>query len=200
MHHEGSAERAVSSHPRPGRRERFGASRTRTHANPDPARIAANANHGNARPGPGPRDFEQNFAERGEVAPQSPSHRANSLRPWDGYQDAARSARDPRHIVNVWRSAKLHTPSAPASVEKGRVEIDAPVARSWPECPGRKKPGPCAPHGPPRRPKAVNIAPAGYNLPTGRHVRSPRRQSHWWSRQNFGTTPTPTALSSEYRR
>jgi len=81
--------------------------------------------------------FEQNFAGQDEVGAAV----AVTLggRPvvdiWGGYQDAARTvpwARDT--IVNVWSVGKAVTAICLLQlVERGVLELDAPVARYWPE-------------------------------------------------------------------
>ncbi len=81
--------------------------------------------------------FEQNFAGQDEVG----AALAVTLggRPvvdiWGGYQDAAKTvpwARDT--IVNVWSVGKAVTAICLLQlVERGVLELDAPVARYWPE-------------------------------------------------------------------
>ncbi|MFN8508839.1 MAG: serine hydrolase domain-containing protein [Dehalococcoidia bacterium] len=81
--------------------------------------------------------FEQNFAGQDEVGAAV----AVTLggRPvvdlWGGYQDAAKSVPWTRDtVVNVWSVGKAVTAICMLQlVERGLVELDAPVARYWPE-------------------------------------------------------------------
>jgi len=81
--------------------------------------------------------FERNFREHGEVGAAVAFALDGELVVdlWAGHQDAARTVPWTRDtIVNVWSIGKaLIATCLLRLIEQGRVELDAPVARYWPE-------------------------------------------------------------------
>lgn len=81
--------------------------------------------------------FERNFAEQGEVGAAVAVSIQGELVVdlWGGFQDPARTRPWTRDtIVNVWSVGKAMTAVCLLRlVERGLVELDAPVARYWPE-------------------------------------------------------------------
>lgn len=81
--------------------------------------------------------FERNFAEQDEVGAAVCVARDGELVVdlWGGWQDRARTRPWTRDtIVNVWSIGKAVTAICLLRlVERGLVELDAPVARYWPE-------------------------------------------------------------------
>ena len=81
--------------------------------------------------------FAENFAERGEVgAAVSVAHEGQLVVDlWAGYADAARiRAWQPDTLVNVFSTTKgIIALCAHMLVDRGQLDLDAPVARYWPE-------------------------------------------------------------------
>src|SRR5262249_7381608 len=81
--------------------------------------------------------FAENFASRGEhgaaIALSVDGRMAADL--WGGWKDAARTAAwEPDTLVNFFSVSKaLCAMVALRQVERGALDLDAPVARLWPE-------------------------------------------------------------------
>src|SRR5688572_2711491 len=81
--------------------------------------------------------FERNFAERGDVGAAVAVMLGGELVVdlWGGWADEARTRQWHRDtILNIWSAGKPMTAMAVLRlVERGGIELDAPVARYWPE-------------------------------------------------------------------
>ena len=82
-------------------------------------------------------EFERNFAERGDVGAAVSVTVANELVVdlWGGWLDEGRQRPWQRHsIVNVWSVGKAVSAVCLLRLcEQGKVELNVPVARYWPE-------------------------------------------------------------------
>lgn len=81
--------------------------------------------------------FEENFAERGEVgaAVAVTVHGESVVDLWGGWADEAHTRPWERDtLVNVWSTTKGPTAlCAHVLVDRGQLDLDAPVAKYWPE-------------------------------------------------------------------
>lgn len=81
--------------------------------------------------------FEENFAERGEVgaAVAVTVHGETVVDLWGGWADEAHTRPWERDtLVNVWSTTKGPTAlCAHVLVDRGQLDLDAPVAKYWPE-------------------------------------------------------------------
>src|SRR4051812_44791552 len=101
--------------------------------------LATLAVHGTSAPGYEPvrTAFEENFRQRGELgaAFAATRHGEVVVDLWAGWTDPSRTtAWGPDTLTNVWSTTKGMTAiCAHRLADAGELDIDAPVAKYWPE-------------------------------------------------------------------